>query len=66
MNYIKLCKAIDKAFENENVLVIVEGTKNGNNYFISQGKTKSEVSKNFINFKLKQSIKKMDFFLTII
>ena len=43
MNYIKLCEAIDKAFENENVLVIVEGTKNGNNYFISQGKTKSEV-----------------------
>ena len=67
MNYSELCKKIDLIFnENENSNIIIEGVKEGKNYFVAQGNSKISLSSSIVNFKIKNTIKKMNFFITIL
>ena len=65
MDFKQLCKKIDLVFKNENEkLIMIEGFKKRNNFFIASGRTKEELSKRFISFKIKNSLIGMKFYIT--
>ena len=67
MDFKQLCKKIDLVFKNENEnekLIMIEGVKKGNNFFIASGRTKEELSKRLISFKIKNSLIGMKFYIT--
>ena len=65
MDFKQLCKKIDLVFKNENEkIIMIEGVKKGNNFFIASGRTKEELSKRFISFKIKNSLIGMKYYIT--